>query len=148
MTPRMLDDESILSKLRSMRRLLDELESLVPVTQADLESDYGKQLIIERVLSQLVDLAGAINTHVATVKLAEAPHDLRRSFDIAARAGVITKELADQLGPSIGMRNVLVHAYLDLDLDMDRFVGAIPHAIEQYGEYVRQAAGWLQRQEQ
>lgn len=146
MTPRMLDDESILSKLRIMRRLLDQLQSLEPITQAELADDYGKQLIIERVLSQLVDLACAINTHAAAVKLAEAPHDLRRSFDLAARAGVITKELADRLGPSTGMRNVLVHAYLDLD--MDKFVGAVPHAIEQYGEYVRQAAGWLQQQGQ
>lgn len=146
MTPRKLDDESILSKLRTMRRLLDELDSLGTITQTGLASDYGTQLIIERVLSQLVDLAGAINTHVAAVVLGEAPHDLRRSFDIAAHAGVITKDLADRLAPSTGMRNVLVHAYLDLD--MDRFVAAVPHALEQYGEYVRQAAGWLRQQQQ
>lgn len=146
MTPRKLDDESILSKLRIMRRLLDELDSLGTITQAGLAREYGTQLIIERVLSQLVDLAGAINTHVAAAVLGEAPHDLRRSFDVAAHAGVITKDLADRLGPSTGMRNILVHAYLDLD--MDRFVAAVPHALEQYGEYVRQAAGWLRQQEQ
>lgn len=33
MTPRKLDDESILSKLRIMRRLLDELDSLGTITQ-------------------------------------------------------------------------------------------------------------------
>lgn len=116
------------------------------ITQSRLADDYGTQLIIERVLSHLVDLACAINTHVAAAVLSEAPHDCRRSFGLVVHAGVITKDLADRLGPSTGMRNVLVHAYLDLD--MDRFVAAVPHALEQYGDYVRQAARWLQQQEQ
>lgn len=46
------------------------------------------------------------------------------TFDFAVRAGASTQEFADRLGPSAGMRNVLVHAYLDLD--MDKSVGEFP----------------------
>lgn len=40
------------------------------------------------------------------------------------------------------MRNVIVHAYLDLDVE--RLMDAVPTAAEQYGRYVEQVARWLQ----
>src|SRR5262245_43298878 len=46
--------------------------------------------------------------------------------------------LAVALTPSAGLRNVLVHGYVDLDVA--RLVAAVPLATEQYGEYVRQVA--------
>jgi uncharacterized protein YutE (UPF0331/DUF86 family) len=141
MKPRKLDDESILSKLGTMRRLLRELESMGEFDHGRLESHFSDQLVAERVLTALVDLASAINTHVAVVELNEAPHDLRTSFRLASRAGLIDKDLADRLAPSTGMRNVLIHAYMDLDID--KFLQAIPMAIEQYGRYVEQVARWL-----
>jgi uncharacterized protein YutE (UPF0331/DUF86 family) len=43
---------------------------------------------------------------------------------------------------SVGMRNVLVHNYLDVDQEL--VAAAVPLAVEQYGEYVRQVANFLQ----
>ncbi len=145
MTPRQLDDESVVAKIRAMRRLLDQLVALGPVDRERLANDFGAQLVAERIVSQLVDLAAAINTHVTTVELHEAPHDLTQSFALAARAGLIDKQLAEALAPSAGLRNILIHVYLELDLD--RFVAAIPMAIDQYGEYIRQVARWLQQRD-
>ncbi len=70
-----------------------------------------------------------------------APPDLRQSFVAAAEAGLIRSDLAARLAPSAGLRNVVVHAYLELDVS--RLVAAVPLAVDQYGEYVRQVAGWL-----
>jgi uncharacterized protein YutE (UPF0331/DUF86 family) len=96
---------------------------------------------VERIVSQLVDLAAGINTHVVTVEVGESPADVRRSFDAVADLGVIDRDLAERLAPSAGLRNVLVHAYVDLDLA--RLVAAVPLASEQYTEYVRQVARWV-----
>lgn len=103
--------------------------------------EFATQLVVERVVSQLVDLAAGINAHVAAVETGAAPPDVRRSFAAAAAAGMIEPDLAQRLAPSAGLRNVLVHAYLDLDVS--RLVAAVPLAVEPYGEYVRQVAGWL-----
>jgi uncharacterized protein YutE (UPF0331/DUF86 family) len=92
-------------------------------------------------VSQLVDLAAGINAHVLAVETRAVPPDLRRSFTDAAAAGLITDELAAALGPSAGLRNVLVQAYVDLDVR--RLVAAVPLAADQYGEYVRQVARWV-----
>jgi uncharacterized protein YutE (UPF0331/DUF86 family) len=145
MKPRKLDDESILSKLGTMRRLLRELQSMGEFDRRRLESHFSDQLVAERVLTAIVDLAAAINTHVAVVELNEAPHDLKTSFRLASQAGLIDKNLAERLAPSTGLRNVLIHAYMDLDID--KFLETIPMAIDQYGQYIEQVARWLLERE-
>lgn len=141
MNPRRLDVAALGGRLRAMRRLLDELERLGPVDAARFAQDYSAQLIVERIVSQLVDLAAAVNAHAAAAVTGSAPGDVRTSFAAASTAGVIDGSLADALAPSAGLRNVLVHAYIDLDVS--RLVAAVPLAREQYGEYVRQVARWL-----
>lgn len=141
MTPRRLDADAVVGKLRAMRRLLDTLHSLGPVDRDRLDREFSTQLIVERIVSHLVDLAAGINAHVAAVEHGEAPRDLRRSFVAASATGMIEAELAERLAPSAGLRNVLVHAYLDLDVS--QLVAAVPLATELYGEYVRQTARWL-----
>jgi uncharacterized protein YutE (UPF0331/DUF86 family) len=141
MTPRRLDRVVITAKLRMMRRLLDELEGLGPVDTERFAAEFGTQLIVERIVSQLVDLAASINAHVVAVRTKAPPADLQSSFAAASDTGVIDHDLARRLAPSAGLRNVLVHAYVDLDLA--RLVTAVPLAVEQYGEYVRQVARWV-----
>ena len=141
MTPRRLDAAALGGKLRTMRRLLDELTRLGPVDADRFGREFATQLVVERIVSQLVDLAAGINAHVLAAETGAVPPDVRRSFAAAAAAGLITEGLAAALAPSAGLRNVLVHAYLDLDVQ--RLVAAVPLASEQYGEYVRQVARWL-----
>ncbi len=141
MTPRRLDVGTLGAKLRAMRRLLDELDRIGAVDVDRFARDFSTQLVVERIVSQLVDLAAGINTHVLTTETGESPPDLRRSFTAVADTGLIDHDLAQRLAPSAGLRNVLVHAYVDLDLA--RLVAAVPLASEQYAEYVRQVARWV-----
>jgi uncharacterized protein YutE (UPF0331/DUF86 family) len=140
-TPRQLDHAVVVSKLRTMRRLLDELDRLGPVDVGRFAQEFAVQLAVERIVSQLVDLAASINAHVVAVLTAEPPATVRQSFAAASAAGLIDHDLAEQLAPSAGLRNVLVHAYVDLDVA--RLVAAVPLASEQYAEYVRQVARWV-----
>lgn len=142
MTPRKLDWRSLRAKLRQIRELLDDLDGLGHLDATRLRTDRPVTLAAERVLTLVVDLAFAINSHIAVSALERAPDSYADSFVLAAEAKVIGVELAEALLPSAGMRNVLVHNYLDIDYQ--RVATAIPLAIEQYGEYVRQVARWLQ----
>ena len=144
---RMLDPETVLRRLRTMRRLLDQLER---VRAADPD-DFGARLQVERILSALVDLAVAVNTHVSVVELGEAPHDMTASFRTAREAGLLAPELAEELAPSVGLRNVLVHAELasvsTRMVDVERMLAAVPLAASSYARYVEQVASWLRDHE-
>lgn len=142
MTPREIDWRSLRAKLRRIHELVDQLADLGPVDAARLTAESVTALALERILTLLVDLAFANNSHVAVARLGRAPDTYAESFTLAAQAGMIDGGLAAALRPSVGMRNVLVHNYLAVD--QERVADAVPLAVEQYGEYVRQVARFLQ----
>lgn len=143
MTPPALDAASVHAKLRLMRELLDDLEGLGEVPAARLERDRMLRHAVERILTQLVDLAVAINGHLGSARLGEGAADYRGSFALAARAGAIPAQLADQLAPSVGLRNLLTHEYATIDLEL--VARSIPIALDAYGVYVSSIANALAR---
>lgn len=138
MTPRRLDWRSVHPKLRTIEILLDDLRDLGPITVDRLQRERPTALAVERVLTLLVELAFAVNSHVAVAVLKRSPDTYADSFLLATEAGLINDDLARRLLPSARMRNVLVHAYLETDLDL--VTAAVPMALEQYDEYARQVA--------
>jgi uncharacterized protein YutE (UPF0331/DUF86 family) len=139
-TPRRLDRRTVQSRLELMRVLLDRLEKFGDVDRATVES-LDDRLILERILTQLVDLAVSINTQVVAAVRGRVPDAYGPSFLALGEIGVLDPDLARALAPATGLRNVLVRAYLDVD--MDRFVSAVPLARTQFAAYVRQVAAWL-----
>ena len=67
----------------------------------------------------------------------------RESFELAAECGLIDAGLRDELLPSVGLRNVLVHEYLTVDLGI--VSTALPLAVHGYRRYVAQAAAFVDR---
>jgi uncharacterized protein YutE (UPF0331/DUF86 family) len=140
-TPRSLDRDTLHGKLRLLRELLDDLEHLGPVSDRDLAEDRIRRYAVERILTQLVDVAVSINSHIAAAILKRAPADYRDSFALAAGAGAISEELVATLRPSVGLRNVLTHEYATVDLGV--VSRSIPWAISGYREYVLEVARFL-----
>lgn len=141
MTPRRLDPAMVTQRLREIQLLLADLAELGAVDAERLRRERPTRHIVERVLSQIVELAGSINIHVVASMLGRSPDSYAASFDEMARAGVLEGDFAASLRPSAGMRNVLVHDYLEVDHAM--VSAAIPLAQRQYSEYVRTVARWL-----
>ena len=73
------------------------------------------------------------------------PEDYTSSFIRASDAGLITHELANKLKGSGGMRNIIVHDYLDID--DKKIYEILPIAISDYKEYISQVDDFLDRME-
>lgn len=141
MTPRTVDADVVLMKLKLMQALLDDLETVPQVTAVLLEDDRMLRHGVERILTQLVELAAGINSHLAAVQLGRGAASYAESFALAVRAGVLSQELADRLAPSAGLRNVLVHEYVAVDLA--KVAAGVPLALRDYREYIRVVAAAL-----
>lgn len=138
---RAIDGRAIRARLRRIRELLTWLADLGPIDPPRLFDEPATALAVERILTLLVDLALACNSDVAASVLGRNPQTYEESFDLAARAGMITSELATQLQPSAAMRNVLVHRCLDVD--QAQVAMAVPRAPVHYGEYATQVAAFV-----
>ena len=141
MNPRRLDWRAVESRLVRIGELLDTLHERGEIDGQRLGDDELLALAVERILTLVVDLAFSVNSHVAVAELGRAPDSYAASFPMAADAGLITSELAVALRPSAGTRNVLVHGYLEID--HAQVAAAVPLALRDYREYVRQAARWM-----
>lgn len=141
MTRRSLDTEVLRNKLGAVERATTTLQSITPLGADKLRSDPVTAAAVERLTCRLVDLAADINTHISSVVLGRAPENYRDSFDLMEQAGVLTKELAEKIKPSVGMRNAIVHEYLRIDYDI--VAAAVPLALDTYAEYRQQVAGYV-----
>ncbi|MCU0280087.1 MAG: DUF86 domain-containing protein [Candidatus Nanopelagicales bacterium] len=136
-----LDRDTLVVRLGVMNDLLGDLESIGGVDASRLRSDRMARHAVERILTQLVESAVAINSHVAAVS-GSVPGTYRESFFAAADAGFISADLAERLAPSAGLRNVLTHEYVEVDLDL--VASAVETAIVDYRAYVQAVAQVLQ----
>lgn len=136
-----MDAATVQRRVDTMRSLLDDLRSVGDVTPMRLETDRMLRHGIERVLSQLVELAVAINGHVGSVLSGRAPVDYRSSFAAAAAVGLIDDGLAARLAPAVGLRNILVHDYVTIDLRV--VADSVAAALEDFADYCGQVGVWL-----
>lgn len=141
MTPRRLDVDVVRNKLAAIEDTCDVLASLGGIDADRLRDDPVVAAAIERLIGRLVDLAVDVNSHLAVALLGRAPSEYRESFDLMAQAGVIEMAMAVRLKPSVGMRNVIVHEYVRLDLA--RVAAVVPEAIDAYRAYVTAVARFL-----
>lgn len=116
MTPRRLDPEAVQRRLADVRTALARLDELEPLHAEALATDWMRRAAAERVVTVLVEAAVKVNTHVVSTAMGRTPETYRASFLDAADAGALPHELARSLAPSAGLRNVLVHAYDEVDL--------------------------------
>jgi uncharacterized protein YutE (UPF0331/DUF86 family) len=141
MTPPGLDAAMVQVKLRTMRELLDDMDAAGSLDPTILQGDRMLRHGVERILTQLVELAAGINGHLAVARLGRGAATYRESFELAAQLGALPDDLAERLLPSVGLRNVLVHEYAAVDL---RLVAAgVERARSDYRAYIKAVAGFL-----
>jgi uncharacterized protein YutE (UPF0331/DUF86 family) len=136
-----IDGRVIRARLRRIRELLSCVPALGRIDPPRLIDEPVTALAVERLLTLLVDLAWDCNSHVAVTVLGQIPDTYEESFDLAARVGMISPELAARLRPSATMREVLVHRCLEAD--PGQVALAVPLAPVLYGEYVRQVTSFV-----
>jgi uncharacterized protein YutE (UPF0331/DUF86 family) len=144
MTPRRLDRDVVGRRLRLLRDALDDLEALRGVTPQRLTAEPLVRAAAERLIQVAVDLAVDINGHIAVTSSGRAPATGRESFEAAAAAGALDEALALGLAPSAGLRNLLVHRYADIEVDL--VAAAVGEVLDGFGRYVREVAAYVQAQ--
>jgi uncharacterized protein YutE (UPF0331/DUF86 family) len=137
----MVRPEVVRRKLSQLHGYLGELGGNRDVSLDEYLRPGGPRREVERLIQLVVEVAVDINVHVATELEEGPPPDYRSSFHAAARHGLIGMGLAERLAPAAGLRNVLVHEYLDIDLDL--VADAVPMALRGYRRYVQQIARYL-----
>jgi uncharacterized protein YutE (UPF0331/DUF86 family) len=109
-------NDVVINKAQSIQRCVARARQEREAAGDRFAEDYSRQdaaiLNVTRACEQAIDLA---NHTIRTAK-AGIPTDSGESFDLLARAGIITAELAASLKKMVGFRNTVIREYQLVDM--------------------------------
>ncbi|WP_414573192.1 type VII toxin-antitoxin system HepT family RNase toxin [Nostoc sp. CCY 9925] len=136
-----IEPEIVLVRLRLITKYYNTLKEYRSTSLDEFLADFRQQLVVERLLQLMTQAAIDINEHILS-KL--SPGNSATNFEAfieLSKYQVITPELAQQIAPSSGLRNRLVHEYDEID--PHQVFNSISFALQQYPLYVRQINSYL-----
>ncbi|MCG8455217.1 MAG: DUF86 domain-containing protein [Holophagales bacterium] len=111
----MVDRSVLESRLGKLEELLAKLRSLAELDRAAFLADDISKTLAERWLQLALECATDLGHHVIASEGWPSPSSYRETFRILAERGVLSAPLASQMERWAGLRNVLVHLYLEID---------------------------------
>jgi uncharacterized protein YutE (UPF0331/DUF86 family) len=110
-----MNPDVINRKLESLRRCVARIRSKMPLTQDDLQTDYDLQDIVSVNLERAVQTCVDIAAHVISETDASPPDTMTESFSRLAALELLPPQLAERMRKAVGLRNILVHHYTNID---------------------------------
>lgn len=141
----MIDKNLILSKIRSIQSDIENLKSFQKYSFEEIVSDYVKHKAIERITEVIINEAIDINQHlIANSDSKDFSFDYKKSFTMLGDLKILPPDFAQKISLSVGLRNILVHQYRDLDEKI--FYASIPDCVSQYTEYCQLMVDYIEKQ--
>lgn len=113
------EPESTTRRLLSLNEAMQQLSThAAGAHAAQLRQDPLLRAAVERWLQIAVGACIDLAYHLIAERGWTPPNTARGSFGTLAGHGLISGELATRLGMAADMRNILVHEYAEVDLDI------------------------------
>jgi uncharacterized protein YutE (UPF0331/DUF86 family) len=115
-------DDVVINKLATIERCLSRIKEVYQQAGDDFLSDYTRQdsivLNLQRACEASIDLAN----YITKLKNLGIPQSSRNSFELLQKAGLLPLEVSDNLKKMVGLRNIAVHDYQELNLEIVKYV--------------------------
>lgn len=137
----MVDPEVVQRRLREIGRRLAALRALRRVPRSAFLADLALQAQTERHLQVALQAVIDVALHILAEDSDRTPEEYGAAFPALAAEEVIDADLASRLRLAAGLRNLLVHAYADVDpvriwghlehlTDLEAFATAVQRYLE------------------
>jgi uncharacterized protein YutE (UPF0331/DUF86 family) len=128
-----MGNDVIYNKIEIIERCIDRVNEVYEGDHKNLE-DYTKQdsiiLNIQRACEAAIDIA----MHIVSEKRLGIPQNSRDAFDVLCSNKMVSADLNKKLKSMIGFRNIAVHNYKALNLEIVREV--IEKHMEDFREFI------------
>ena len=114
----MTDAHLVVKLLAKLETYVRELQTLSRPEK--IETDVREERFVEHTLQLAIQAALDVASHIVSDDRLGEPQTNRQLFEILARHGWISEELGQTLRQVVGFRNILVHGYSDVDLEIVR----------------------------
>jgi uncharacterized protein YutE (UPF0331/DUF86 family) len=139
----MADVKMILERLKRLAEYVEFLNRKKSLRREEFLQSQESQLAVERALQLAIQIVIDIATHILSTTSNETPKDYSEAIIKLARIGVIPTAFANKIAPMPRFRNVLVHEYVDID--MNRVYRNLQDELDDFAEFARYINEWLSR---
>ncbi len=136
-----MDQLVLEKKIDSIIRCLDRIKGRLPESKEMFLQDLDAQDVIVLNLTRAVQLSVDVAMHICADSNQPVPQTMGESFEVLQRIDVLSTEIAEKMQKSVGFRNIAVHNYDEIDLEL-AYVIAKQH-INDFIEFVKQISGQL-----
>lgn len=113
-----MDNDVLINKVAILERCLERIAFEYLGHEDELESNFTRQdaiiLNLQRACEASIDAA----MHLVRVRRLGVPQDSREAFDLLKEAAILTPELCERLKAMVGFRNIAVHDYRKLNMEI------------------------------
>jgi len=134
--------DRIQRKLDFMQKCVSYLGS-VDADSSELEDNYELRSAVERNFQLAIESAIDIGEMIISREGFERPEIYRSVFLILGRNGIIPEDFAKEFAQAAGFRNVLVHMYEEVNIDILHMF--LTERLEDFDEFARYVAQYLDR---
>lgn len=113
-----LDRQVIEKKLQKLQEIINKLEECKKVPKKDFLDDY---IISDFAMYNLIigiEVIIDIGHHILTEVFQKSPDEYRSVIKMLGEVGIISNEFANENEKMAGFRNLLVHEYERVDMDL------------------------------
>ena len=110
-----MNKEVISAKLESLRRCVQRIKDKTPSSADVLAGDNDLQDIISFNLERAVQICVDLASHIIAQSDVPAPGSMGESFEQLRKLNLISDALAARMKKAVGFRNVVVHAYQEIN---------------------------------
>jgi uncharacterized protein YutE (UPF0331/DUF86 family) len=143
MSPGELDASVVRRHMAALDQALQTLRKHQGRPLDALQSDREERWVVERGLQLCTQNALDVATHLAASAGRDVP-DYATAIGQLAELGILSREFAARFRPVAGFRNVIVHGYLDVDLEIVHRL--LNERLDDFAEFARQVSRYLDSQ--
>lgn len=117
-----MPDDVVLNKAASLERCIKRIREVYGDNDANLYKNLTAQESILLNLQRACEVAIDLAMHVVRKRRLGVPQDSRDAFKILQDHGLLDKESAESMKRMVGFRNIAIHEYDALNLDIVRTI--------------------------
>ncbi len=129
-------DDLIINKINTINKCIERIRHEYNKSENSIKLDFTKQdsiiLNLERTSQATIDIA----SHIVRIKKLGIPQTNREVFVILENNNLISSEVSKRMQAMVGFRNIAVHDYQSLNLDI--IIEIVKNHLNDFTEFINQ----------
>ena len=136
----MVDRDLVRRKLTELSEYVRQVSEYRDVTVEQYRADWKTQRIVERTLQMAIEACVDIAGHMVADRGLRAPATYADTFEILVQSGLLSPDLGEAMVMMTGFRNVIVHDYAGIDVEV--VIRVLRERLDDFRRFETEALRW------